>query len=259
MSLIFAPDYRLNPSKIENDTVWEIQLDGGEYGGISLYSTLSLRSLSLRIFPVFSNQIENRIRLTEFYKPITVINLSPNYTRIRMEPFEGLNVFMEYWFPESKTALGKILINNTSINDFNGSISIAVTLSPTGNGSKMSFSKSGAVNFLAGKTQNIFTYFLMSNAPTQGNYAQPSLENKINLKAGEQQQYNWVFQWDVNEKSILETSEQWLKRSWDAELSKMEILSKKESFEIETGNTLIDSILALSQNAALQMLVPRFR
>lgn len=256
LSLIFAPDYRLNQSKIDHDTVWELQLDGGENGGISLYSTLSLRSLSLRIFPVFSNQIENRIRVTEFYKPITVLKLSPNYTRIRLEPFEGLNVFMEYWFPESKTALGKIIINNASIKDFTGSISIVVVLSPSGSGSKMAFSKSGALNFLAGKTQNIFTYFLMNNAPTQGNYAQPSLENKIELKAGKQQQFNWVFEWDTDEKSILETSEHWLKKSWDAELSKMEILAQKESFEIETGNTQVDSILALSQNAALQMLVP---
>lgn len=256
LSLIFAPDYRLNRSKFEHDTVWEIQLDGGENGGVSLYSTLSLRCLSLRIFPVFSDQKENRIRLTDYYKSLTILKIFPNYTRIRLEPFKDLNVFMEYWFPESKTVVGKIIVNNASIHSFDGSISIAVPLSPSGMGSKMSIAKSGAIKFLVGKTHNIFPYFLMSGAPAQGNFAQPSLENKINLKAGKQQQFNWVFHWDTDESIAFEESEHWLNKSWDAELSKMEILAQKESYEIETGNAQIDSILALSQNAAIQMLVP---
>ncbi len=257
-SLIFASDYRLNKKQIECDSVWEIQLDGGENGGLSLYSTLSLRALSLRIFPVFSNQSETLVRLSSFYKPLSVLKITPNYTRIRVEPFEGVYTFLEYWFPENHSVIGKITVNNTSINEFDGAISLAIPLSPSDNGNKMNFAKTDSTNYLVGKTQNIFTLFIMGGAAYPGNYAQPSLENKILLKPGGQQQFNWVFRWDYSEAEAYVAAKNWLIKPWDAELSRIEILGQKECFEIETGDSQLDTILALSQNAALQMVVPDF-
>jgi hypothetical protein len=67
---------------------------------------------------------------------------------------------------------------------------------------------------------------------------------------------NWVFRWDSSETDAFDAANHWLNKSWEPELSKMEIFGQKETFEIETGNTQLDTVLALSQNAALQMVVP---
>ena len=77
-SLILAADYRFGTQKMGNETVWEVQPDGGGSGGLSLYSTLALSASSIRIFPFFSNQIETRTKLSQFVKPLVVQAVFPS-------------------------------------------------------------------------------------------------------------------------------------------------------------------------------------
>jgi hypothetical protein len=65
-SLILTPDYQNQTSNATHDIVWEVQLDGGESGGLSIYSTLALSASSLRIIPIFSTTSETRIKLIQF-------------------------------------------------------------------------------------------------------------------------------------------------------------------------------------------------
>jgi len=110
-SLILVNDSQQSEEENSLDNTWEIQYEGGELGGISLYSTLGLQVVSLRITPIFSNLNESRINLKQFENPPVITELLPNYLNISVEVFEGIHYSMEYFVSNSNSIYGQVSIH----------------------------------------------------------------------------------------------------------------------------------------------------
>ncbi len=254
-SLILAADYRLGTQDLEKETVWEIQLDGGESGGLSLYSTLALSASSLRIFPLFSNQSETKIRLSQFAGPLMIQEISPSYSRFRLEPFQGIIVRLEYWVKESNLILGRISINNSSATQFNGSNSWAVKLVPLEGGSNMKIVNTSSHPYLLGKTTHEHLVFLSNGAPSAGKFGQISLENELLLQPGAQQVYHWAFAREMSKSAAVISANSNLNLNWDAETARIEVLSQKAVYFFQTGNRDWDFALDAGQKLAHQLIL----
>ncbi len=252
-SLIIAVENQSDCSKIENEAVWEIQLDGGENGGLSLYTTLSLNASSLRIFPIFSNKAETKIKLSQFTKPISIIKILPAYAKFRLEPFPGLIVNIEYWAKESNLLLGRIYLTNSSKTPFDGSIAWAVQLLQLNDVSNMSVLRNAANPYLYGKTTQDHLAFVLNGAPDVGKFGQFSVENSLELAPSAQQVFQWAFTAEKDKDSAFRTANLWANRPLEAEIARMEVDHQRDIYQIETGNREWDLALSLSQTSAQQL------
>lgn len=253
-SLIIAAENQPERRKTQNEAVWEIQLESGENGGLSLYTTLSLSASSLRIFPIFSSKTETKIKLSQFAHPISILKILPSYVKFQLEPFPGLVIISEYWAKESNLLIGRIHITNSSKKLFDGSVAWAVQMIPLDGGINMSVTKDAVNPYLYGKTAHDHLIFLLNGAPDVGKYGQVSLENPIQLTPNAQQVFQWAFSMDADKESAFETANLWANKTIEAEIARMEVDQQKDIFQIETGNREWDLALSLSQSAAHQLI-----
>ena len=256
-SLILTPDYQQQTMNATQDIVWEVQLDGGESGGLSIYSTLALSALSLRIIPIFSNSSETRIKLKQFSSPITIIKNSTNFAKFCIEPFDGIIALIDFWIINSNLIIGRTTINNSSPEQFSGAIAWAIQYNPLVGGSAVSHSTRQNNPFLHGKTQDKHIVFLSSGAPSIGKIGQMSLENQFKFLPGAQQVFNWSFCINENLDNAFEDANIGLNFNLDAEIARAEITSQRDLIEFETGNQDWDLILSASQIAAKQLILKK--
>jgi len=254
-SLILAPDHRFGLTNTQNDIAWEIQFDGGEIGGLSLYSTLALSASSLRILPVFSNKSETHSKLSQFSSPVLIIKKTPNYARFQMEAFDGITSFYDLWIKHSNLVLGRITINNSSTKQFSGAIAWAIHYSPISGGSNITFSTDFKIPLLYGKIQDNHMVFLSNGAPVSGKTGQISLENDFSILPGAQQSFQWSFCLNDNLEKAIETANNGINTSWDAEIARIDIINQKDLFEVDSGDRNWDIILKMSQVSAQQLIV----
>jgi hypothetical protein len=254
-SLILAPDHRFELSGCDQDITWEVQLDGGEFGGLSIYSTLALSASSLRIFPVFSNKSETRTKLSQFSSPLSILKITPNYARFQMEVFDGITASLDLWVKDSHLLLGRIILNNSSAKKFSGTVAWVVQDAAISAESNMTFSTDFKNPILHGKIQDQHMVFLSNGAPVSGKIGQISLENTFALLPGAQQMFQWAFCMDEKLENALELANQGINANWEAETARIEIINQKDFFEFETGNQNWDHVLEMSQVAAHQLIV----
>ncbi|OJX46096.1 MAG: hypothetical protein BGO78_04210 [Chloroflexi bacterium 44-23] len=254
-SLILAADYRFGTQKMGNETVWEVQPDGGGSGGLSLYSTLALSASSIRIFPFFSNQIETRTKLSQFVKPLVVQAVFPSYARFVLEPFEDIVVKIEYWVKESNLTLGRIIISNGSSTQFIGSTSWAMQFVPLEGGSNMKIIKTRSHPYLLGKTTRDYLVFLSNGAPSAGKYGQISLENNHSIQPGTQQVYHWAFAREASESAAIINANSHLNINWEAEVARVEVIGQRDHYYFQTGNREWDIALSAGQKLAHQVIL----
>jgi len=254
-TLILAPDHRFGLTNSQDDIAWEIQLDGGEIGGLSLYSTLALSASSLRILPVFSNKTETRSKLTQFSSPVLIIKKTPNYAKFQMEPFDGIFSFYDLWIKNSNLVLGRITINNSSTKHFSGAIAWAIHYSPISGGSNISFSTDFKTPLLYGKIQNNHMVFLSNGAPVSGKTGQISLENDFSIPPGAQQSFQWIFSLNNDLEKAVEVANNGINTTWDAEIARIEVINQKDIYEVDSGDRNWDILLKMSQVSAQQLIV----
>ena len=256
-SLILTPDYQQQTMNATHDIVWEVQLDAGESGGLSIYSTLALSASSLRIIPIFSTSSESRIKLKQFSSPLTILKNSNNFAKFRVEPFDGIIALIDLWIVNSNLIIGRTTINNSSKNQFSGAIAWAVQYNPLVGGSAFSHSTRQNNPFLHGRTQDKHIVFLSSGAPSIGKIGQMSLENHFKFLPGVQQAFNWSFCINENLDNAFEDANNGLNFNLDAEIARAEITSQRDMIEFETGNQDWDLILNASQIAAKQLILKK--
>lgn len=255
-SLILAADYRTSHNNSEEDNVWELQYDSGEFGGISLYTTLSLRTLSLRIFPVFSNALENRIRISQFNNPPIIHKFFPNYVLIKVSPFEGITANIEYWVQSTTTVVSRMVTNNTSSSQFEGKVSWAMILNPLSGGEISRHVEWGKNHVLAGSSDNLHIGLLLNGAPQPVFLPFPALELPLSLYPGALQEHKWVMSTAPSRQETFFTCDQWVREDIQKSLARLEVLQQRDCFLIESGDPDWDAAFAFSQNSALQIVMP---
>ncbi len=129
-NLLLTSDFRVRGIHGKYDNTWEIQLEGSDRGGLSLYSTLSLRTLSTRIFPFFYNENQTVDKSSEFINPPVIKKFLSNYALLEYSPFEGLIIQTHIWLPDNQTLLSKSIIKNNAATTFEGRVNWVMSLTP---------------------------------------------------------------------------------------------------------------------------------
>ena len=130
-SYILAADARTGPTDYTNDHIWELHLEGGEPPAVELVTTYGLRARNMRLFPRFSVGDHAITDPSQFHKPPTVQRAYPNYLSLSCAPFEGINVKLEYWIPESQLVSGRAHITNNRLSPRILQLEWAAVLSPS--------------------------------------------------------------------------------------------------------------------------------
>lgn len=253
--LILVNDSYLLKEKISFDNTWEIQYEGGELGGISLYSTLGLQASSLRITPIFSNLNESRINLKQFKHPPNITEVLPNYTNISVEVFTGVHYQLKYLVSSSTAIIGQVSITNSTSTLFKGELQYNVSLNPFSNGEQMKGTQSDSNYFLEGKTKDLFPIFSLSGHAQMGKMGQSSINCSFEVEPGATQHINWCLAFEENRTKSLEKIYKYQGSGFEKEATRNKLNLQREYFFFETGNPDWDRALLASQNSAMQLMI----
>ncbi len=256
-SLILVNDSQRSEEDISFDNTWEIQYEGGELGGISLYSTLGLQALSLRITPIFSNLNESRINLNQFEKEPNITEILPNYTNISVEVFAGIHFNLEYFISNSHSILGQVSIHNKSSQKFSGNLQYLVSLKPLSDGEQMKGMQSDSYFVLFGKTNDLYPIFYLSGLAQPGKLGQPSIACNFEIDSGSFQRFKWCLAFERDKFQSLEKVIDYQAIDFDKEVTRNKLFHQRDFFFFDTGNADWDNALLSSQNSAKQLIVRR--
>lgn len=254
-SLILVNDSQLSEEEMSFDNTWEIQYEGGELGGISLYSTLGLQALSLRITPIFSNLNESRINLNQFEKKPNITEILPNYTNISVEVFAGILFNLEYFISNSYSIYGQVSIQNKSSQKFTGNLQYLVSLKPLSGGNRMKGMQSDSNFVLEGKTKDLFSVFYLSGLSQPGKLGQSSITSNIEIDSGSTQRFKWCLVFDQDKFRSLERVAEYQAIDFDKLTTRNKLFHQRDIFFFDTGNAEWDNALLFSQNSAKQLIV----
>ena len=130
LSLTISADARLTATEYVDDQTWELRLGGGEPAALALQTTYGLRAHWMRLFPRFVRGDTARTDPASFHTPPRIVCFYPNYLAVTFAPFDGLDVFLEYWAAESNLVTGRIKITNHNILPINFRFEWVALLNP---------------------------------------------------------------------------------------------------------------------------------
>jgi hypothetical protein len=256
LSLFLAADARFCGPDYADDQVWELSLGGEDPPALSVESTLGLRAVCLRIFPVFT--IANRPIQdpATFASPPVVRRFAPNYIEVRCRPVAGLEAQCEYWVPESHALAGRITLRTTGPDPLGGEFGLAGILRPAAEGEPFAIDSAGPYEgaYLRGRMRNSVPVLLTAGAAGIGRGPIPALKLPFEIESSKPQSLRWVFCCRASAEESLRTGRAVLAREWDAEIARIE-LADASLPEIETGRADWDAVLAFSQQTAIQALI----
>ena len=253
-SLILTNQSTRLESHLEGDNTWEIQYDGGELGGLSLYSTLGMQVLSLRITPIFSSLNENKISLKQFYEEPVITGILPNYLSISANVFPQINYHLEYFLSSSDSIDGQILIKNSSKEVFQGEIQFVVSLKSLTGIEQMKGVQSDTLYYLSGELKEIFPNFFLSGKVQPGKLGQSSISSPISISSNAEQVLKWRFVFNVEKNKTLQNIQNFQEFEFDKEVARNQLYFQKDFFFFETGNPEWDQALHMSQKSTRQLI-----
>jgi hypothetical protein len=253
-NFIIAADQRCNNTCYTNDHIWELSLTGGDPPAIAIQTTFGLRARNYRIFPRF---LEGDTAITDpdnFSSAPIVQKFYPNYLQVSFEPFEGIDVILEYSVPDSNGLTGRMRITNSRLSSRKIEIQWAALLSPTTNGKRMAPYDIDSATVLCGQTANIFSAIAMTGVPDIGAGPFPALSVTLELAPGGTRELFWAqsaaetFDLACGQARIAANKSAY--DNWDASVARLDILNQG-LIQINTGDPDWDAAFALGHKIAL--------
>ncbi len=256
LSLFLAADARFCSPDYSDDQVWELVLRGGDPPAMAVETTLGLRAVRLRLFPVFAFGGRPLHNPAAFASPPVVRRFAPNYINVRCRPIPAVTAECEYWVPESHALSGRITLSTSSMEPVSGECSLAAILRPAAEGSAFMPDSAGPYEgvYLRGGVRNAVPVLMAAGAVGIGRGAIPSLRAAFEVDSARPYSFRWVFCCHPAADESLHCARSILARVWDAETARIE-LAGESLLEIETGRRDWDAVLAFSQQTALQSLI----
>lgn len=249
-----AADARMTAIDYLDDQIWQLRAGSGDPPALALETSYGLRSKGMRIFPGFRHQGATRTDPSDFTEGPVVQAHFPNYLRLRCRPFPDLAVLLEYWIPDSKTAAGRITLQNTAASAGLYRLRLHAVLRPGAEGQPMGDSELGGSTVLLGSCGDLQPMVFMSGPAQAEQIAHPALFIDRELKPGEILPVVWVETGLSDPRQGLEQARAISKQSWDAEIARIE-LANAGMVDIDSGNQAWDMALARSQTVALGSLM----
>jgi hypothetical protein len=256
-SFTIAADSRFCTSDYTNDHIWQFNMSGkGEPPALSIQTTYGLRARQMRLFPRF---IQKELQISDpmmFHRPPIVQVFYPNYLQVIFSPFPGFDVQAEYWVPASQVIAGRFTIKNSSVLTENVRLEWVNLLHPMAGGQSMACERVQASTVLRGSTGNLSLVGCISGNPEAGVGPYPALTHTLDLFPGNIRQLTWaVAALDTPEASFA-LAQRTIQRSWEAELTRLELQNEGQWVTIQTGEPEWDLAFALSQKVAYGLFFP---
>lgn len=255
LSLFLAADARFGVPDYADDQIWELTLSGGDPPAMALETTLGLRALSLRIFPVFFVSGSPVSNPGVFLSQPVVRRFAPNYLQVECRPVEGLTAVCEYWVPHSHAVAGCITLMATGNIAITGECWLTAVLRPAADGAPFRVESAGPYGgcFLRGRAGNISPVLVIAGVAGSGRSANPALKAAFEARLDQPAQVRWAHSGLPSGEQGKTLARALVNREWDPEIARVE-LENAALPEIETGNAEWDSVLAFSQVVAIQSL-----
>jgi len=250
LSLTLAADFRLSKPDYVNDHIWELEIGGGEPAGLAIHTTYGMRARLMRLFYRFSELGKMVVSPAEFSASPYLRRFYPNYLWLECSPFEGLELAVEYWVPESHALAGRLTLNNRTTFARKITIDLCGMLIPI-EGQPLKDSQQQMVNVLEGGTGGLFPVVFMTGGTQAGSGPHPSLTLPLDLDPGSSRQVSWAVASTDSVEASFELARRVAGRSWDAERAHIELLDVGDTLDIHTGDVDWDAALAFSQRTAL--------
>jgi len=250
---IIASDARCTRTSFTNDHIWELTLDGGDPAAIAVQTTYGLRVRNLRIFPRFVEGDTSVIDPKDFTKTPIVERIYPNYIALKLEPFDGLIVHIEYWVPESQIIVGRTRIINQRLSERSISLEWAVKLTISEDDQPMMPQEMQTSTVLFNQFDGLAPTFFQTGGATFGSGPYPSLAVDFLLPAGGERTFIWSLASQETPEASFEYARKTAARDWEAEIARLDILNQG-LITIETGNPDWDIAFSLAQKSAFSLL-----
>lgn len=253
LCLTLAADSRLIDLDYANDQIWELQLGRGTPAAILLNTTYGLRARHMRIFPRFTEVHKVLSDPAQFNEPPKVHRFYPNYLELSFSPFNGIQVQMQHWVPDSHTITGRIDVSNHGASERKLTVDLASLLTPLEEGQTMELAKMEAVWVLRGQTADLYPVVFITGGAGQVHSPYTALRHEITLAPGSHRRFTWALatldDWQESFRQARGTAA----RSWEAELARIEMTNTCH-VEIFTGDKDWDAVFALGQTTAYRLL-----
>jgi hypothetical protein len=252
-TLIIAADYRSGKTNYLDDQIWEISISERDPGAVSIYTTYGLRARSMRMFPRFSVGNMTATNPNTFHTAPEICQFFPDYVKLSFSPFPYIDVFSEYWVPESNSLSGRLNIKNTGDSPIEIQVDWIAQLTPN-EGQPMAQTNIEAAPVLAGKTQDLFPLIFITGGPQPGTGSYPSLYRTFKLDSGEGKHFTWIQSAQHTVEESFARSREIANLNFDAEIAKLESINS--SFvEIYTGEQDWDAVFSHSQKQGIRLVL----
>ena len=254
ISLLMTVDSRLSAfDKLRND-VWELSMGDIDSPWLGLQTTYGLRAIGMRIFLGFSNASDHVLDPASFFRQPVLANFSSSYANLTCEPFADLTASTEFWITGSHLVCGRITLTNQSNEYHNINLRLSATLIPTSPGRSCSLINQGLNTYLQGETGGIFPTLVMGSGPSGVASPYPALTLPLRLKPEEGRSISWSCASEDDPKLSLENALSALKRDWEKELARLELIHDATTLDIHSGDQDWDAVFAFSQHYAFSSL-----
>jgi hypothetical protein len=255
ISILLAADARLAETRYTDDQVWELQLGGGEPAALAAQTTYGLRARSMRIYPNFIQEGMSACDPSHFTISPELVWVYPNACAVRFSPFPGIDVFAEYWVPESWLLVGRLRITNPSLLQQKVLLELTSQLVLMGEGQTMRPFQSQVTSMLTGNTGGLTPVLFLTGGPEPGNGTQPSLAIGSDLAPGDSRQLTWALASLPTLQESFEEVRKATARPWEAELARIELMNTRDRPQITTGHPDWDRVFQRSQDAGFRLLL----
>ncbi len=251
LSLILAADPRLGATDYCDDQIWELQLGGGDPPAVALYTTFGLRARSLRIFPLFTEGDRTISDPARFDKGPVIRRFYPNYIEIICFPFQGIDVKIEYWVPQSKAIAGRVKVANIGRFPRNIQFDLVAQLTPS-DGERMAPAEIDNAPCLSSQSEGLHPVLFLTGGPKTFSSPFAALRLNIDIPTGRSRQFTFC-QAALSEQELsFNLAREVSASSWDAEIARIE-LSNAGFVEVCTGDQDWDIAFSLAQKLALNL------
>ncbi len=256
LQLTLAADSRLSRLSFTNDTIWKLELAGGEPPALALYTTFGMRARAMHLFPAFITHNRTLTNPSAFSRPPVLTRLYPNFLEIHFSPYDNSDVSAEYWAAGSDVIAGRITFTNSSVLREKFRFEWCGLLNAGGGGMGLGIRSMGAQNVLAGTCEDLAIVCVISGGPETSSGSFAGLSSEVDLEPGATRQFKWACAWKPDLEGAYELAQHTTTRSWDAEIARIELTNESQAVEIQTGDPDWDAALMLSQRLAANLFYP---
>jgi hypothetical protein len=172
---------------------------------------------------------------------------------VKFAPFEGIDVEYEPWVPESQVICARMLIKNGTGQMTTFRFEMIAQLTPIREGRVMIASHEQVTTLLQGETDSLRPVLFLTGGPEAGSGSYPSLGLNVCLEEGESRTLYWASAALNNAHDSFELARRSTARSWEAELSRIELTRQSTQVEVESDKPGWDEIFRLGQNHATRL------